>query len=66
MSHGVGMDNIVLRGSSNASEVDVICLALETGIDSFFLKSLQYPLLLRKNWEYSREMKSKRLSNEVK
>jgi hypothetical protein len=44
------MDNIVLRGSYNSSDVDIICLALETGIDSIFLKELQYPLLMRKNW----------------
>ena len=64
MSHGVGQINVVLRGSINASG-DVTCMALETGIDSIFMKNMQYPFFQRKQYEYTSQRKMKEIREEV-
>ena len=53
MSHPVNMQNITLRGSVNAGSGDIICMALEVGIDSICLKNLQYPFSHRKQYDRS-------------
>jgi len=52
-THEVTMSNIVLRGCKNVSEIEVIVMAMETGIDSLLLKGLQYPYSQRHQHEYS-------------
>jgi hypothetical protein len=59
------MSNIVLRGSTNASEVELVCLAMETGIDSLLLKSLQYPYAQRRQHEYSSNFRKKQISDRM-
>lgn len=41
--HNVTGLNILLRGSVNTSKHELVCLVMETGIDSLTLKQLQYP-----------------------
>ena len=65
MTHGVSMSNIVLRGSVNASSSEVICMAMETGIDSLMLKSLQYPYSQRRTHDYSSLISRKKISSKL-
>jgi hypothetical protein len=45
------MSQVILRGSINFSDAEILCLAMETGIDSLMLKHLQYPFQQRKVYE---------------
>ena len=47
-SHPFGHKNIALRGFLLYGTADVVCMALQTGIDSIMMKSLQYPFQNRR------------------
>ena len=64
-THDVTMSNIVLRGCRNVSEIEVIAMAMETGIDSLLLKGLQYPYSQRHQHEYSTQLKRKQISDKA-
>jgi hypothetical protein len=62
-SHPVSMNQIILRGSINYSNSEILCFAMETGIDSLLLKNLQYPYQHRKVYDESPQVKSKIISD---
>ena len=59
------MGQILLRGSLNCADAEILCLAMETGIDSLLMKNLQYPFQHRKVYEESAQIKSKVISDEL-
>jgi hypothetical protein len=56
--------NIIKRGSINHSKAEIVCLAMETGIDSLSMKHLQYPFLHRHNSQSSQNIDPSNISNE--
>jgi magnesium-transporting ATPase (P-type) len=45
--HSFTMDNVLVRGSRNVSGHELLCVVMETGIDSMLLSTVKYPYLSR-------------------
>ena len=56
---------MAFRGSVNCTPASLICMALESGIDSIMLKNLQYPFQHRKTFEREATVKARHVSEEV-
>lgn len=59
------MNNISLRGSINSNDFDLLCLVMETGIDSLLMKHLQFPFQQRKIYEYSTPHREYKISDDI-
>jgi len=64
-SYAVSMSNVVLRGCTYVGTKELICLSMETGIDSLLLKSIQHPYTQRHQHEFSSYPRKKQISDKL-